>query len=117
MAKWCEEDLTNGVMLKVFEANIVENPLHCDFIHLRKLLISTNMHDLIQTTHAVHYAAHRAIKIGGTDRPKSFLACDESYDSNTEKSRQILVEEMQRKEEHMRQRFVAKVRQKEQELR
>lgn len=95
----------------------VENPRHCDFVHLKKLLISTNMQDLIDTTHSIHYAAHRGVKIRGKGRPESFLACDDLYESNIENVKRNLQEEMQKKEEAMRQRFVTKVREKEQQLR
>jgi septin family protein len=95
----------------------VENPLHCDFIYLRELLISTNMQDMIDTTHSIHYASYRGIKIRGKGRPESFLACDDMYESNVEDVKRSLQDEMQKKEEAMRQRFVAKVREKEQELR
>ncbi|KAI8902090.1 Septin-domain-containing protein [Globomyces pollinis-pini] len=95
----------------------VENPLHCDFVHLREMLISTNMQDLIDTTHSTHYAAYRGVKIRGKGRPESFLACDEFYESRIENAKRSLAEEMQKKEEAMRQRFVGKVREKEQTLR
>jgi septin family protein len=95
----------------------VENPLHCDFIYLRELLISSNMQDLIDTTHSIHYASFRGVKIRGKGRPESFLACDDFYESNIENVKRNLQDEMQKKEEAMRQRFVAKVREKEQELR
>lgn len=94
----------------------VENPQHCDFLHLRELLINNNMQDLIDTTHSIHYAAYRGAKIG-KGRPESFLACDESYETNVESAKRNLASEMQKKEELMRQRFVGKVREKEQELR
>jgi septin family protein len=103
----------------------VENPLHCDFVHLKRLLIrfycfltcSTNMQDLIDTTHSVHYASYRGVKIRGKGRPESFLACDELYESNIENVKRNLKDEMLKKEEAMRQRFVKKVREKEQQLR
>jgi septin family protein len=95
----------------------VENPEHCDFIHLREMLIGTNMQDLIETTHSVHYATYRARKIRPGGRPESFLACDEKYETSIQSAKKNLQEDMQKKEEQMRQRFVAKVREKEQELR
>eukprot|EP00842_Homolaphlyctis_polyrhiza_P003117 jgi/Hompol1/3806/HPOL_003359-RA len=95
----------------------VENPEHCDFVHLRELLIRTNMQDLVDTTHIIHYSQYRGIKIRGKGRPESFLACDEYYESRIENAKRSLAEEMQRKEDEMRQRFVGKVREKEQSLR
>jgi septin family protein len=75
------------------------------------------MQDLIDTTHSVHYSSHRAVKIRGPGRPESFLACDDFYESRIENAKHALAEDMQRKEDEMRQRFVSKVREKEQELR
>ncbi|KAJ3334226.1 hypothetical protein HDU76_006598 [Blyttiomyces sp. JEL0837] len=95
----------------------VENEKHCDFIHLRELLIRTSLQDLIETTHNIHYAQYRSTQIRGKGRPDSFLACDEFYESRIENAKRSLAEEMQRKEDEMRQKFVAKVREKEAELR
>ncbi|KAJ3115652.1 hypothetical protein HDU96_000270 [Phlyctochytrium bullatum] len=96
----------------------VENEKHCDFVHLRELLIRTNLQDLIETTHNIHYAQYRSAQIRGQNgRPESFLACDEFFESRIENARRQLHEEMQRKEDEMRQKFVAKVREKEQSLR
>jgi septin family protein len=75
------------------------------------------MQDLIDTTHLIHYASFRGVKIRGKGRPESFLACDELYESNVENAKRSLQEEMKKKEEAMRQRFVNKVREKEQQLR
>lgn len=75
------------------------------------------MQDLIDTTHSVHYSSHRAKIIKTPGRPDSFLACDDFYESRIENAKSALVEDMQRKEDEMRQRFVSKVREKEQELR
>ena len=81
------------------------------------LTLSTNMQDLIDTTHSIHYANFRGVKIRGKGRPESFLACDELYESSIENAKRNLQDEMQKKEEAMRQRFVSKVREKEQQLR
>ena len=45
------------------------------------------------------------------------MACDEYYESRIENAKKALAEEMQRKEDEMRQKFVAKVREKEASLR
>ncbi|KAJ3295882.1 Septin-6 [Borealophlyctis nickersoniae] len=95
----------------------VENEKHCDFVHLRELVIRTNLQDLIETTHLIHYAQYRSSQIRGKGRPESFLACDEFYESRIDNAKKGLQEEMQRKEDEMRQMFVAKVREKEAELR
>ncbi|KAI9203170.1 cell division control protein 3 [Polychytrium aggregatum] len=95
----------------------VENEKHCDFIHLRNLLISQNLQDLIETTHSIHYAQYRSTQIRGKGRPESFLACDDAYDSRIEVAQRNLADDMHRKEEAMRQMFVQKVREKEASLR
>ncbi|KAJ3086240.1 Septin-6 [Quaeritorhiza haematococci] len=95
----------------------VENEKHCDFIHLRELLIRTNLQDLIETTHSIHYAQYRSSQIRSKGRPESFLACDEFYETRIENAKRSLADEMQKKEDEMRQMFVAKVREKEASLR
>ncbi|KAI8999279.1 septin-2-like protein [Gaertneriomyces semiglobifer] len=95
----------------------VENEKHCDFVQLRELLIRSNLQDLIETTQYVHYANYRASQIRDNGRPESFLACDDHYESRIENAKRNLADEMQRKEDEMRQMFVAKVREKEASLR
>lgn len=108
--------MTRGRMYKWGSVQ-VENEAHCDFVSLRHLLIRTNLQDLIDTTHGIHYAAYRSGKIREKGRPESFLACDEYYDSRIENAKRSLTEEMQKKEDEMRQMFVSKVREKEASLR
>ncbi|KAJ3053098.1 Septin-6 [Rhizophlyctis rosea] len=95
----------------------VENEAHSDFVHLRELIIRTNLQDLIETTHIIHYAQFRSSRIRTKGRPESFLACDEFYESRIDNAKKTLQDEMQRKEDEMRQMFVAKVREKEASLR
>ncbi|KAI9341340.1 Septin-domain-containing protein [Obelidium mucronatum] len=96
----------------------VENEAHCDFVHLREMLIRTNMQDLIDTTHTVHYSLYRGAKMGGGDgRPPSVLGSDEMYDGKIQNARAAFAEEMKIKEEEMRQAFIIRVRDKEAELR
>jgi septin family protein len=96
----------------------VENPLHSDFPHLSKLLLSTNLSDLIDQTHTIHYANYRSTQIRGLKtRPDSFLACDEQYVEKIENAKKSVVDDMQKKEDEMRGVFVAKVREKEANLR
>ena len=33
----------------------VENDAHCDFVHLREMILRTNLEDLRSTTHTKHY--------------------------------------------------------------
>ncbi|XP_075708825.1 septin-10-like [Rhinoderma darwinii] len=92
----------------------VENENHCDFIKLREMLICTNMEDLREQTHSKHYELYRHCKLeemgfqdmGPGDKPVSL---QETYETK----RQEFFEELQRKEEEMRQTFVQRVREKE----
>lgn len=95
----------------------VENPEHSDFPALRSMMIQSHLQDLIETTHSVHYANYRSGRIRQKGRPESILACDEYYDSRVDNAKRGLAEEMQRREDEMRQMFVGKVREKESSLR
>lgn len=96
----------------------VENEEHCDFVRLRDLIIRTNLQDLIETSHNVHYNQYRSTKIRGpADRPESFLASDDFYETRVESARRTLTQDMQKREDEMRQQFVVRVREKEAELR
>ena len=37
----------------------IENEDHCDFVKLREMLVRTNMEDLREKTHDVHYETYR----------------------------------------------------------
>ncbi|KAM4794727.1 septin-10-like [Rhinophrynus dorsalis] len=92
----------------------VENENHCDFVKLREMLICTNMEDLREQTHLRHYELYRRCKLeemgfqdmGPGDKPVSL---QETYEAK----RHEFFEELQRKEEEMRQTFVQRVREKE----
>ncbi|KAM4699040.1 septin-10-like isoform 1-T1 [Discoglossus pictus] len=92
----------------------VENENHCDFVKLREMLICTNMEDLREQTHSRHYELYRRCKLeemgfqdmGPGDKPVSL---QETYEAK----RHEFFEELQRKEEEMRQTFVQRVREKE----
>lgn len=96
---------------------IVENENHCDFVKLREMLIRTNMEDMRDQTHARHYELYRRMRleqmgfsdVGADNKPISF---QETY----EQKRQEHLQELQRKEEEMRQMFVVRVKVKESEL-
>lgn len=52
----------------------VEDPNHCEFVHLRNFLTRTHLQDLIETTAQIHYEAFRskqllALKEGVNSRP------------------------------------------------
>ena len=96
----------------------VESESHCDFTKLREMLIRTNMEDMREKTHAVHYKLYRRrclhdmgfSDVGEDNQPRSF---QESFEQKREQHRA----ELQRKEEEMRQSFVLRVKDKETELR
>jgi len=95
----------------------VESESHCDFTKLREMLIRTNMEDMREKTHAVHYELYRRrclqdmgfSDVGEDNQPRSF---QESFEQKREQHRA----ELQRKEEEMRQSFVLRVKDKETEL-
>ncbi|KAG0367382.1 hypothetical protein BGZ54_003948 [Gamsiella multidivaricata] len=95
----------------------VENAEHSDFVYLRELLMSTCLHDLVETTHSVHYHRHRGDALRAKGRPVSILECDDTFDFQIEGTKQKNKEDMARKEEEIRQMFVQKVKDKEAELR
>lgn len=95
----------------------VENENHCDFVKLREMLIRTNMEDLRDTTHTKHYELYRQARlekmgfsdVGPDNKPVNF---QETYE--TKRSEHL--DEMQHKEDQMRQMFVQRVKEKETEL-
>ncbi|KAF6213829.1 hypothetical protein GE061_011551 [Apolygus lucorum] len=95
----------------------VENESHCDFVKLREVLIRTNMEDMRGSTHSVHFELYRKKRLqemGLTDvdadnKPVSF---QESYEAK----RTAYLQELQRKEDEMRQVFLDRVKGKEMEL-
>ncbi|KAF9182396.1 Septin-6 [Haplosporangium sp. Z 767] len=95
----------------------VENAEHSDFVYLRELLMSTCLHDLVETTHNVHYHRHRGDALRLMGRPVSILECDETYDTQIEGTKLKNKQEMERREEEIRQMFVQKVKEKEVALR
>ncbi|KAF9578112.1 Septin-6, partial [Lunasporangiospora selenospora] len=95
----------------------VENAEHSDFIYLRELLMSTCLHDLVETTHNVHYHKHRSSHLRAIGRPRSILECDDTYESQVEGAKQTNKADMDQKEEAIRQSFVQRVKEKEVNLR
>lgn len=58
----------------------VEDPNHCEFVHLRNFLTRTHLQDLIETTAQIHYEAFRskqllALKEGVNQRPAVARFC------------------------------------------
>ncbi|KAF9908072.1 Neuronal-specific septin-3 [Lobosporangium transversale] len=102
---------------EVDDAEELLNPEHSDFVHLRELLLATCLHDLVECTHGTHYHAFRAKALRSRGRPTSILKCDDSYESQIMDARQRNRQEMERKEEEIRQKFIEKVQEKETALR
>ncbi|KAG0075167.1 hypothetical protein BGZ90_010142 [Linnemannia elongata] len=75
----------------------VENAEHSDFVYLRELLMSTCLHDLVETTHNVHYHRHRGDALRKLGRPVSILECDDTYDSQIEGTKSQNKQEMDRR--------------------
>ena len=95
----------------------VENEGHCDFVKLREMLIRTNMEDMREKTHTKHYETYRKKRleqmgfsdVDAENKPLSFQNAFEAKRNNH-------MQELQQKEEEMRQMFVVRVREKEAEL-
>lgn len=95
----------------------VENEQHCDFVKLREMLIRTNMEDMREKTHTRHYELYRQKRleqmgfsdVDSENKPVSFQQTFEAKRSNH-------LVELQQREFDMRQMFVQRVKDKEQEL-
>ncbi|KAJ8980894.1 hypothetical protein NQ317_011194 [Molorchus minor] len=95
----------------------VENEAHCDFVKLREMLIRTNMEDMREKTHCRHYELYRKRRleqmgfsdVDADNKPISFQQTFETKRSNH-------LQELQQKEDEMRQMFVVRVKEKEAEL-
>ncbi|XP_076767030.1 septin 2 isoform X1 [Xylocopa sonorina] len=95
----------------------VENESHCDFVKLREMLIRTNMEDMREKTHCRHYELYRKKRL----EQMGFSDVDSenkpvSFQQTCEAKRSIHLQELQQKEDEMRQMFVARVKEKEAEL-
>lgn len=86
-------------------------------MYLRELLLATCLHDLVESTHGIHYHGHRAKALRPHGRPASILECDDSYESQIEGNRVQARQDMDRKEDEVRQTFIEKVKEKEAALR
>jgi len=91
---------------------LVENENHCDFVKLREMLLRTNMQDLIEKTHERHYELYRKEKM----EQKGFKDGEDSIQEAYQNKREQYMANLQKKEETIRQTFVQKVKDKENEL-
>merc|ERR1719239_285403 len=95
----------------------VENENHCDFKHLREMLIRTNMEDLREQTQIKHYELYRKDRLQQmgfteTDSNGGTSSFAETYTLRRESH----LKSLQGREEEMRQKFVLRVKEKEAEL-
>lgn len=96
----------------------VENELHCDFVKLKDMILSTNMFDLIEATHMKHYHLYRINRL----REIGFRDEEDKKESDGQ-ARTIqdvycmkkaeMDEEIQRKENEIKEEFVKRVKEKE----
>ncbi|XP_056632389.1 septin-2 isoform X1 [Diorhabda carinulata] len=95
----------------------VENESHCDFVKLREMLIRTNMEDMREKTHCRHYELYRKKRLeqmGLSDVDEDNKPV--SFQQTFEAKRSTHLQELQQKEDEMRQMFVVRVKEKEAEL-
>ncbi|XP_050503015.1 septin-2 isoform X2 [Diabrotica virgifera virgifera] len=95
----------------------VENESHCDFVKLREMLIRTNMEDMREKTHCRHYELYRKKRLeqmGLSDVDEDNKPV--SFQQTFEAKRSTHLQELQQKEDEMRQMFVVRVKEKESEL-
>jgi len=95
----------------------VENENHCDFKHLREMLIRTNMEDLRDQTQLKHYELYRKdrLKQMGFSESESNGSTTSFAETYTLR-RESHLKSLQGREEEMRQKFVLRVKEKEAEL-
>jgi len=111
----------------------VENEAHCDLAKLRKMILGTNMIDMIELTATKHYQLYRAQRLtemgfrdGDEEESEGIVENnDDSKKANRSKNifdmynimRTELNEEVQQREFEIKEEFVRKVKEKELELR
>ena len=97
---------------------VVDNESHSDFVKLREMLVRTNMHDLIDSTHSRHYEVYRASRLAqmgfsdSTSVNGKHMSISEAYEAKQMEQKA----EIQKKEDEIKEAFVAKVKAKEAEL-
>lgn len=92
----------------------VDNESHCDFVKLREMLIRTNMEDMREKTHTIHYELYRMRRlqqmgfsdVDADNKPVSFQQIFESI-------RNTHLQQLQKKEDEMRETFVVRCKGKE----
>lgn len=95
---------------------LVENETHCDFKKLRDSLIEKNMLDLIETTHSKHYETFRRNRLTELGLMDNIDGKQISISDTLELKRNELRNEMEKREQELKDLFVEKVKDKELEL-
>jgi len=94
----------------------VENENHCDFKHLREMLIRTNMEDLRNQTQLKHYELYRKERLKQMGFSETDGNGSGSFAETYTLRRESILKSLQTREEEMRQKFVIRVKEKEAEL-
>ena len=102
--------------LEFFLSLSVENENHCDFKKLRDSLIEKNMLDLIETTHSKHYENFRRNRLTDLGLTDNIDGKQISISDTLTMKRNELREELEKREQQLKESFIQKVKGKEIEL-
>ncbi|CAF4037718.1 unnamed protein product [Adineta steineri] len=94
----------------------VENENHCDFKKLRDSLIEKNMLDLIETTHSKHYEIFRRNRLTELGLTDSVDGKQVSISDTIYMKRNELRQDLDKREQQLKETFMQKVKDKEVEL-
>ncbi len=95
---------------------LVENENHCDFKKLRDSLIEKNMLDLIETTHSKHYELFRRNRLTELGLTDNIDGKQISISDTLDMKRNELRQELEKREQQLKETFIQKVKDKETEL-
>jgi septin family protein len=95
---------------------LVENENHCDFKKLRDSLIEKNMLDLIETTHSKHYELFRRNRLSELGLTDNIDGKQISISDTLDMKRNELRQELEKREQQLKETFIQKVKDKETEL-
>lgn len=96
----------------------VDNEQHSDFVKLKEMVLKNNMQDLIEKTqliHYEHYRSNRLIEMGFLDN-NVVNGKELSITENYEAKHANLKQEIQKREDEIKDTFVTRVKAKETEL-
>lgn len=92
----------------------IDNLEHCDFIALRRMVISTHMQDLKDATHSIHYENFRYRKLSDPRGERNEMIQNPLLQFEEQKQEHVL--KLKKMEAEMENAFKKKLRQKEKEL-